>query len=132
MAGFISDLLAGLPVPDDEDFDVKQMIKGVRDAMKRLNEELEFVQELRIVREKVDIFEKSIAENATLGKTIQDQQMKINEKIVDNSLTVEGQSSKIQNIEDRLDAAEKAASSAQDRPDGGRDPLAGHPKDLPK
>ena len=132
MAGFISDLLAGLPVPADEDFDAKDMLKGVREAMRRLNEELEFVQGLRAVREIVDAIEKSIAGNATLGTAIQDQQMKINAKIVDNSFTIEGQASKIQIIEDRLDAAEKGASSASFRTDAGRDPLAGRPKDLPK
>ena len=94
MAGFISDLLAGLPVPGDEDFDVKDMLKGVREAMRRLNEELEFVQGLGVVREKVDAMEQSIAENATLGTAIQDQQMKINEKMVDNSLTIDGQASR--------------------------------------
>ena len=83
MAGFISDLLA--PVPDDEDFDAKDMLKGVREALKRLNDELEFVQGLRVVREKVDAIEKSIAGNTALGSAIQDQQMKANEKMVDTS-----------------------------------------------
>ena len=62
MAGFISDLLVGLPVPDDEEMrfdDMKEMLKGVREALRRMNEELEFVQGLRIVREKVDAIENS-------------------------------------------------------------------------
>ena len=132
MAGFLSDLLACLPVPDDEDFDAKIVFKGVREALKRLNEELEFVQGLRVVREKIDAIEKIIAENASLGSMIQEQQMKANEKIADTALTIEGQASKIQTMEDSLEGAEKAASSASYRSDGGKDPLAGHPKHLPK
>ena len=49
MAGFLSDLLAGVPVlslPNDADdvaLNTGPMLKGLRDALQRLNEELEFV-----------------------------------------------------------------------------------------
>ena len=131
MAGFISDLLAGLPVPDDEDFDVRQMIKGfreVRDAMKRLNEELEFVQGLRVVREKVDAIEKSIAENATLNETVLKQQAENNLKVADSALKIEGLTAQAKAMEERLDTANAASS----RSEPWKDTLAGHPKDLPK
>ena len=55
MSGFISDLLVGLPVPDEGDLGsehVSSMVKGLKEAMQRLNTELEFVQNLRIAREK--------------------------------------------------------------------------------
>ena len=55
MLGFLSDLLVGLPVPDDAEVanpHVTSMLRGLQEAMHRLNIELEFVQNLRIGREK--------------------------------------------------------------------------------
>ena len=114
MAGFLSDLLACLPVPDDEDFDAKIVFKGVREALKRLNEELEFVQGLRVVREKIDAIEKSIAENASLGSMIQEQQMKANEKMVDTALTIDGQAAPEATQYDNLE--DKPEGELDDRP----------------
>ena len=55
MSGFISDLLVGLPVPDEGEVGsehISSMVKGLREAIQRLNVELEFVQSLRIARER--------------------------------------------------------------------------------
>ena len=128
MSGFISDLLAGLPVPDEEDFDAKDMLRGVREALRRLNEELEFVQGLRIVRDKVDNIEKSIAEGTALNETIMKQQTENNLKTAESLLQIEGLTAKTKVVEEKLDAANAASS----RPESWKDPLAGHPKDLPK
>ena len=131
MSGFISDLLAGLPVPADGDLgmvDTKDMLTGVREALRRLNEELEFVQGLRVVREKVDAIEKSISDSATLNETIQKQQAENNLKMTDNVLKIEGLTAQAKAMEEKLDAANAASS----RSDSFKDPLAGHPKDLPK
>ena len=64
MSGFISDLLAGLPVPEDAEVaseHVTSMLKGLKEAMHRLNVELEFVQSLRIARDKIDEIERRLA-----------------------------------------------------------------------
>ena len=37
MAGFISDLLVGLPVPDDDDVNTAAILTGLRAALGRLN-----------------------------------------------------------------------------------------------
>ena len=58
MAGFISDLLVGLPVPDEDDTNTAAMITGLRAALSRLNEELEFVQSLRVARDKIEELER--------------------------------------------------------------------------
>ena len=60
MAGFISDLLAGIPVlalpndTDDVQLNAGPMLQGLRDALSRMNTELEFVRELQVARSKVE------------------------------------------------------------------------------
>ena len=129
MAGFISDLLVGIPVlslPNDSDdiqLNTGPMLQGLREALGRLNVELEFVRELQIARAKIEELEKKIADSADLYETVQKQQTDANVKMTGAGLQID-------ELQSRMDAAEDAARSGS-RPSD-RDPLAGHPKDLPK
>ena len=45
---------------DDVALNTGPMLKGLRDALQRINEELEFVQSLRVAREKIDDIERKL------------------------------------------------------------------------
>ena len=130
MAGFISDLLVGLPALDGDDLDVpsilRESITGIRDALSRINLELEFVQSLRVARDKIDDIEKKLKDSANFEEEVLKQQKKNNEGIIGHSLKLDEHEEKLKD----LDAKMIAASSARKEGKGG--PLAGHPKDLPK
>ena len=108
MAGFISDLLVGLPVPDEEDIDVPSMLKGLRAALNRINEELEFVQSLRVAREKIDDLEKEIEDAAAAEEEVLRQQKKSNEGIIEHSLRLEEHEERLKGMDARLSAASSA------------------------
>ena len=72
-SGFISDLLVGVPVlslPNDADdvtLNAGPMLQGLREALDRINTELEWVRELQSARTKIEAIEKSIAENQAMS-----------------------------------------------------------------
>ena len=133
MAGFLSDLLAGVPVlslPNDADdvaLNTGPMLKGLRDALQRLNDELEFVQNLRVAREKIDDIEKKLKDSASFEEEVLKQQRKNNEGIIGHSLKLDEHEEKFKSVENKLDAA-----TSSSRREGKGGPLAGHPKDLPR
>ena len=112
MAGFISDLLVGLPVPDDEDVGnehITSMFRGLHAALSRLNDELEFVQNLRIARDKIDDIEKKLKDSAALEEEVLRRQKKNNEAIIEHSLRLEEYEGKFKGVEDKLNAATYAS-----------------------
>ena len=95
MSGFISDLLVGIPVlalpndADDVQLNAGPMLQGLREALGRLNNELEFVRELQVARARIEEMEKKLSDAAELYDTVQRQQTEANVKMTGASLQID-------------------------------------------
>ena len=117
MHGFIDDLLEGLPAVPSGDPD-STMLHGLREALDRLNGELEFIRNLANASTQIDALEKTIADMRETTDKVEAMQASTITKMEGCTLKAEEQESVIKSIGGRMTVVESGAWQASARPSG--------------
>ena len=119
---FITDLLADLPVPDESEVGnahIHSMLTGLQKAVKRVNEELEFIKSLKVARSEIDEIERKLAVVEMNHVGLEEWQAGTNTKLSEIALKSEAEEAERKSVAERLTVVEAGAWQSSSPGKGG-------------